>query len=111
MKEELKAKASTYTIGGIGGAVVVLIAGFWFGPLTTNRAVADAVDKAVVEQQALFCAERGRADPAYIDAATFKARAFAEKRDFAAPFAEFNGQTSGRAVARACRAILERELT
>ncbi len=107
MKADFKAKMSTYTVGGLGGAVIVLIAGFWFGPLTTNGAAASAVDKAVVEQQALFCAERGRADPAYVDAATFKALAFAEKRDFAAPFAEFNGQTNGRAVANACRAILE----
>lgn len=107
MKEDIKTKLSTYTVGGIGGAVIVLIAGFWFGPLTTNNAAADAVDKAVVEQQALFCAERGRADPAYIDAATFKGLAFAEKRDFTAPFAEFNGAINARAVANACRANLE----
>ena len=107
MKQNSKSKLSDYAVGGAGGAIVVLIAGFWFGPLTTNGAAAEAVGQAVVEQQALFCAERGRADPTYIDAATFKGMAFAEKRDFTAPFAEFNGQSNARAVANACRAILE----
>lgn len=109
MTEDSKAKISNYIVGGIGGAIVVLIAGFWVGPLTTNGALAGAVDSAIVQQQALFCAERGRADPDFGDNVSFKAMAFAEKRDFAGRFAEFDGQSSGlsRAVTAACRSNLE----
>jgi len=109
MKDEIKSKLSTYVVGGIAGAVVVLIAGFWIGPLTTNGALADAVDVAIVEQQALFCAERGRADPTYVNGATFTELELAAKRDFATRFATFDGQdtAAGRSVATACREILE----
>ncbi len=108
VKEEIKTKVSAYIIGGIVGAIAVLIAGFWVGPLTTNGAAADAVNAAVIEQQAFFCAERGRADPAYVDGATFKSLAFSEKRDFAARFAKIDGEVANeRAVANACRTLLE----
>ena len=109
MNEVSKAKISNYVVGGVVGAIIALIAGFWFGPLTTNGALAGAVEDAVVRQQALFCAERGRADPAFGDVATFKELAFADKRDFAARFSEFDGQSSSvsRAVAAACRSTLE----
>lgn len=109
MTEDLKAKTSNYVVGAIAGAILTLIAGFWFGPLTTNGALAGAVDDAVVQQQALFCAERGRSDPGFADGDTFKALAFAEKRDFAGRFSTFDGQSAslGRAVTTACRNNLE----
>ena len=109
MTEDLKAKISNYIVGGVGGAIIVLIAGFWIGPLTTNGALAGAVDDAVVRQQASFCAERGRSDPTFADGDTFKALAFAEKREFAGRFAEFDGQSTSvsRAVTTACRTNLE----
>lgn len=109
MSEPIKKRAPDLLLGGAVGAVAVLIAGFWFGPLTTNGALASAVDAGVVAQQAAFCAERGRADPDYVDGATFKALAFAEKRDFTGRFSTFDGQSSGngRAVANACRSMLE----
>ena len=48
MKQELKDKLSTYAVGAVGGAVIILIAGFWIGPLTTNGALSDAVNAAVI---------------------------------------------------------------
>ncbi len=109
MSEPIKKRAPDLLLGGAVGAVVILIAGFWFGPLTTNGALAAAVDAGVIEQQAAFCAERGRADPDYVDGATFKAREFADKRDFTGRFSTFDGQSSSasRAVANACRSRLE----
>jgi hypothetical protein len=109
MKEEIKSKLSTYAVGGVGGAIIVLILGFWVGPLTTNGAVAEAVDGAIVEQQALFCAERARLDPSYVNAAAFGERDSNAQRDFATRFAAFEGQTtsSTRAVVNACRGLLE----
>ena len=109
MKEETKAKAQTYAVGGVCGAIIILIAGFWVGPLTTNSALTTAVDAAVTEQQAQFCAERGRAAPAYVDAASFKALEYSEKNEFASRFGTFDGHTpsNSRKVTNACRAILE----
>ena len=108
MSEEMKAKATAYGVGAVGGAIIILIAGFWFGPLTTNGALSAAVDAAVMEQQALFCAERVRADPAYVDASTFKALGFSAQRDFVAPHAQMLGQDSANnAVINACRRVLQ----
>ncbi len=108
MNAESKSKLSTYVVGALAGAVIVLVAGFWIGPLTTRGALADAVEVAIVEQQAIFCAERGRADPSY-DQASFSALDLSGKRDFAARFATFEGQSTaaGRSVATACRVMLE----
>jgi hypothetical protein len=109
MSEERKSKISNYVVGALGGAAIVLIAGFSLGMLKTNGAVAEAVGEAVVEQQALFCAERARADVAYVDADTFSALERNQKRDFAAQFSTFDGQSTsdGRAVANACTTLLE----
>lgn len=109
MKEESKSKISTYIVGAIVGAILVLVAGFWVGPLTTNGAVTEAVDVAVVEQQAQFCAERGRADAGYINAELFSELELSARRDFTTQFSEFEGQTAGngRDVANACRGYLE----
>ena len=109
MSESIKNRAPDLLLGAAVGAVVILIAGFTVGPLTTNGALAAAVDAGVVQQQAAFCAERGRADPDYVDAETFKAMAFAEKRDFTGRFATFDGQSASavRAVTNACRSQLE----
>ncbi len=109
MKEELKVKAQTYAVGGACGAIIVLIAGFWVGPLTTNGALTTAVDAAVTGQQAQFCAERARAAPDYVDAATFKALGYREKNEFTSLYLTFDGQTpsNSRGVANACRVNLE----
>ena len=36
MNQELKEKGKTYLVGGVCGAIIILIAGFSVGPLTTN---------------------------------------------------------------------------
>lgn len=109
MRPEIKTKISNLVVGGIGGAIVVLVVGFWAGPLTTRAAVSEAVDTAVVQQQAMFCAERARASVGYVDAATFLELDSNARRDFATRFAAFEGQTTGdgRAVVNACRGYLE----
>ena len=109
MHENTKSKLSNYIVGGLCGAVIVLVAGFSLGMIKTNGAVSEAVDLAIVAQQASFCAERGRAAFDYVDSETFAALATSEQRDFVAQFSEFEGQstTSGRAVANACRSLLE----
>ena len=108
MSKEMKEGAKAYVVGAVGGAIVILIAGFWFGPLATNGALSAAVDAAVIEQQALFCAERGRGDPAYVDASAFKTLGFSAQRDFVAIHAQMPGQDSAKnAVVNACRRILQ----
>jgi hypothetical protein len=108
MSKEVKERATAYVVGAVGGAIVILIAGFWFGPLTTNGALSAAVDATVIEQQALFCAERVRADPAYVDASTFKTLGFSAQRDFVALHAQMPDQGSANnAVVNACRRLLQ----
>ena len=104
-------KLSEFRIPAIA-LVVALIA----GPIISNLlgwqvssgTMEEQMGAAVVEQQALFCEERARADPAYTDAAAFKALDFSAKREFATPHAQMPGQGSAdSAVVRACVNKLE----
>ncbi len=90
---------------------IALVLGLIAGPIISNLlgwqvssgTMEEQVGAAVVEQQALFCEERARADPAYTDAATFKALNFSAKREFVTPHAQMPGQDSAdRAVVSAC---------
>ena len=108
MRERTKQKLNTYVIGGIGGAIIVMVGGFWIGPLTTNGALRTAVEAAIVEQQAVFCAQRGQADPNYVGATAYGALNFRQQREFVDRHAEFDGQTSRirRNVLNACSNLL-----
>ncbi len=53
--EELKAHWGQYVKGGIGGAIVVLIAGFAFGPLTTNGNAQQLAATAVADRDVAYC--------------------------------------------------------
>ena len=53
--EDLKAHWGKYVKGGITGAVLVLIAGFAFGPLTTNGSATQLVSAAVAERDVSYC--------------------------------------------------------
>ena len=91
--------------------VIALVVGLVAGPIITSiigwqvssGTMEEEVSAAVVEQQALFCAERAMAAPAYVDAATFDALDFGGKRDFVTPHAQMPGQDAAdRAVVDAC---------
>ena len=90
---------------------IALVVGLIAGPIISNLigwqvssgTMEEQMGAAVVEQQALFCEERARADPAYTDAAAFKALDFSAKREFVTPHAQMPGQDSAdRAVVSAC---------
>ena len=51
--EELKAHWGKYVYGAIGGAILILILGFAFGPLTTNGSAADLAAAATSDRDYL----------------------------------------------------------
>ncbi len=53
--EDLKANWGKYVKGGIGGAILVLIAGFAFGPLTTNGSAEQLATTAVSDRDTTYC--------------------------------------------------------
>lgn len=53
--EDLKAHWGKYVKGGIGGAVLVLIVGFAFGPLTTNGSAVELASTAVADRDVSYC--------------------------------------------------------
>ncbi len=53
--DELKAHWGKYVKGGIGGAVIILIAGFAFGPLTTNGNAEQLATTAVADRDVTYC--------------------------------------------------------
>ena len=53
--EELKAHLGKYIIGAIGGAIVILVLGFWVGPLTTNSNSADLAATAASDRDVAYC--------------------------------------------------------
>ena len=53
--EELKAHWGIYLKGAIGGAVLILIIGFAFGPLTTNGNAGQLASAAVAERDVSYC--------------------------------------------------------
>ncbi len=94
-----------------GIPAIALVIGLVAGPILTNLvgwqvssgALDEQVRAAVVEQQVLFCEERARTDPAYTDAAAFKALGTSARREFVTLHALMPGQDSAdRAVVNAC---------
>ena len=53
--EDLKAHWGKYVKGGIGGAILVLIVGFAFGPLTTNGSADELASLAVADRDVSYC--------------------------------------------------------
>ncbi len=53
--EELKAHLGKYIYGAIGGAILILILGFWIGPLTTNDSAADLAAAAASDRDVAYC--------------------------------------------------------
>ena len=53
--EELKAYWGKYVWGAIGGAILILILGFWVGPLTTNGSAADLAAAAASDRDVIYC--------------------------------------------------------
>jgi len=90
-------------IGLVAGPIITSLIGWQVGFDTME----ERVSAAVVEQQALFCEQRTLADPAYVDAATFKALEVNAKRDFVILHAQMPGQDAvDRAVVNACLRML-----
>ncbi len=98
-------------MGKWGIPAIALVIGLVAGPIITNiigwqvtsGALEEQVRATVVEQQALFCEERARTDPAYTDAAAFKALGTSARREFVTLHALMPGQDSAdRAVVNAC---------
>jgi hypothetical protein len=101
---EWKNPAIALVVGLIAGPIISNLLGWQ----VSNSTMEEEVGAAVVEQQALFCEERARADPAYTDAAALKALQFNAKREFVTPHAQMPGQDSAdSAVVRACTKKLE----
>ena len=53
--EELKANMGKYIYGAIGGAIVILILGFWVGPLTTNGSADELASAAASDRDVVYC--------------------------------------------------------
>ncbi len=53
--EDLKANFGKYVQGAIGGAILILILGFWIGPLTTNGSAADLAAAAASDRDVAYC--------------------------------------------------------
>jgi len=53
--EDLKAHWGKYVYGAIGGVILILILGFWIGPLTTNGSAEQLATAAVADRDTTFC--------------------------------------------------------
>ena len=53
--ENLKAHWGKYVSGAIGGVILILILGFWIGPLTTNTSAEQLATAAVADRDAAYC--------------------------------------------------------
>ena len=53
--EDLKAYWRKYGIGAIGGAILILILGFWIGPLTTNGSAEELAKAAATDRDVVYC--------------------------------------------------------
>ena len=53
--DDLKAHLGKYIYGAIGGAIVILILGFWIGPLTTNGSAAALAADAASDRDVAYC--------------------------------------------------------
>ena len=89
-------------IGLVAGPIITSFIGWQVGFSTME----EQVSAAVIEQQALFCAERVMADPAY---ATFDGLEFGAKRDLVTPHAQMPDQdaAAGRVVNLCLRKLTE----
>jgi hypothetical protein len=53
--KELKAHLGKYISGAIGGAIVILVLGFWVGPLTTNGNADGLATAAASDRDVAYC--------------------------------------------------------
>ncbi len=53
--EDLKAHWGIYLKGAIGGVILILILGFWIGPLTTNGSAEQLATAAVADRDTAYC--------------------------------------------------------
>lgn len=53
--KEFKAHLGKYINGAIGGAILILILGFWIGPLTTNGNASSLAETAASDRDVAFC--------------------------------------------------------
>ncbi len=53
--EGLKAYWRKYGVGAIGGAILILILGFWIGPLTTNGSAGELAKAAAADRDVVYC--------------------------------------------------------
>ena len=58
--EELKAHWAKYVYGAIGGAILILILGFWIGPLTTNGSAEGLAEAAASGRDVAYCVANAR---------------------------------------------------
>ena len=58
--EELKAHWAKYVWGAVVGAIVILILGFWVGPLTTNGSAAAMATAAATDRDVTYCVANAR---------------------------------------------------
>ncbi len=58
--EELKAHWGKYVLGAVIGAIVILILGFWVGPLTTNGSAAAMATAAATDRDSAYCVANAR---------------------------------------------------
>ena len=58
--EELKAHWGKYVWGAVGGAIVILILGFWVGPLTTNGSATALATAAATDRDVTYCVANAR---------------------------------------------------
>ncbi len=58
--EELKAHLGKYIYGAIGGAIVILVLGFWVGPLTTNSNAEELATAAASDRDVAYCVANAR---------------------------------------------------
>ncbi len=53
--KELKEYWGKYVFGAIGGVILILILGFWIGPLTTNNSAEQLATAAVADRDTAYC--------------------------------------------------------
>ena len=58
--EEFKAHWGKYVWGAIGGAILILILGFWIGPLTTNGSATALAAAAATDRDVTYCVANAR---------------------------------------------------
>ena len=102
-----------YIIGGVVGAIVVIIIGFvwggWVIQSTSERLGAERVEAALVSALTPICVDRAVEEPARFDelaeiTSAFERRRFVEQAGWATPP---DSNTPNRGIATACAAALD----